>query len=271
MLGRRYQLDQELGRGATGAVFRGRDVESGRLVAVKIVSGAGSASSRAASSGACASDPLSYRLSHPCIAAVLGYGRGRSGEYVVMECAHGRDLRRHVRPGTLLPLPTVLSIAGRVAAALGHAHHRGLTHGDVTPANIVFEPESGTVKLVDFPLRKATRLHATPAYGSPEQVCGRAAGPASDQFSLGVTLYRLACGELPFHASSQPRLAHGIAHERHADIRDHDASLPAALAALLDKTLQKDPRDRYESARHLGAALSALAAALPGCEHARAP
>jgi eukaryotic-like serine/threonine-protein kinase len=271
MLGRRYQLEHELARGATGAVFRGRDVESGRLVAVKVVSGTRSASLCGSSLGPSARLPRAYRLSHPYIAAVLGCGRGSSGYYVVMECAQGGDLRPHVRPGALLPLPTVLSIAVRVAAVLGHAHRRGLTHGDVSPGNIVFEPASDVVKLVDFPLRKsATGSQGTPAYRSPEQVCGLATGPASDQFSLGVTLYRLACGELPFQASSRPRLAHGIAHERHTDIRDHDASLPASLAALLDKTLQKDPRDRYDSAADLRAALYAVAA-LPGCRFACAP
>jgi serine/threonine-protein kinase len=193
------------------------------------------------------------------------------GEYVVMECAEGRDLRPHVRRGALLPLPTVLSIAVRVAGALGHAHRQGVTHGDVSPGNIVFDPASDAVKLVDFPLRDgATHSQGTPAYGSPEQVCGCAVGPASDQFSLGVTLYRLACGEPPFQASSRPRLAHAIAHERHTDIRDHDGSLPAELAALLDRTLQKDPGERYDSATHLRAALCAVAA-LPRRHSARAP
>jgi serine/threonine-protein kinase len=170
-----------------------------------------------------------------------------------------------------LALPTVLSIAVRVASALGHAHRRGVTHGDVSPGNIVFDAASDVVKLVDFPPHNgATGLRGTPAYGSPEQICGRAAGPASDQFSLGVTLYRLACGEPPFQASSRPRLAHATAHERHTDIRDHDRSLPAELAALLDKTLQKDPGKRFDSATQLRAALCAVAA-LPARYSARAP
>src|SRR5688500_313496 len=115
MLGRRYRLEKELGRGANGAVYRGRDVRSGRLIAVKVL--------------------------------VAG-PRGKRG-FLVTPYARGRDLRNHTRPGRLLPLPTVLSIAARAADALAEVHARGLVHGDLSPSNIVYHRASGAVKLID--------------------------------------------------------------------------------------------------------------------------
>ena len=234
MLGRRYQLGEELGRGASGAVYRGRDVHSGRPIAVK----------------------------------VLSSGAAHAPRYVVMEYARGRDLRAHTVPGRLLPLATVLSIGARVADALAEAHDQGFVHADVSPSNIVFDSESDSVKLIDFPAPAPGRpAEGTPAYMSPEQVRGMPLTPASDQFSLGAVLYRLACGRLPFSASSRPQFAHGIVNERHADIRTYDPSLPAALAALLDRALAKEPCARFASARILAHTIRVVAAAV-SCPHA---
>ena len=223
MLGRRYQLGRELGRGASGAVYRGRDVRSGRVFAVKVLSPG---------------------------------PRGKPG-VLATPYARGRDLGNHVRPGRLLPLAAVLSIAARVADALDEVHARGAIHGDLSPSNIVYHATSGAVKLIDA---ADAPLVATPAYMSPEQVCGLAIGPASDQFSLGAVLYRLACGRLPFAASSRPQIAHRIVNEAHADIRSIDASLPAALAAVIDRALAKRPDARFASAAEFARAIRDVAA-----------
>ena len=230
MLGRRYQLESELGRGASGAVYRGRDVRSGRLVAVRIT--------RAAA---------------------------QSG-YVVRPYARGRDLRPHIGPGRLLPLATALAIAARAADVLAQTHACGAVHGDLSPSNIVFDRASGTVSLID---PAETPQRGTPAYMSPEQVRGLPLGPASDQFSLAAVLYRLACGRLPFSASSRPQFAHRIVNEAHTDIRAIDCSLPPALASTLDRALAKRPAARFRSAAAFAAAIRKIAVELPDACPAR--
>lgn len=230
MLGLRYLLENEVGRGASGAVYRGQDIRSGRLVAVKIT-----------------------RAGAPCGCVVRPY-------------AQGRDLRQHIEPGRLLPLWTVLAIAARAADALAQTHACGAVHGDLSPSNIVFDRESGAVSLID-PAHAPHR--GTPAYMSPEQVRGLAVEPASDQFSLGAVLYRLVCGRLPFSASSRPQFAHRIVNEAHTDIRAIDCSLPPALAAALDRALAKHPGARFKSAAVFAAAIREIAAALPPACSAR--
>ena len=176
----------------------------------------------------------------------------------------GGDLRRHTEPGALLPLAVALSIAARVADALAHLHDQGFVHGDVKPANILYDPATDAVKLTDFGFVRASPSHAaqfttagTTPYMSPEQVRGVPIGPASDQFSLGVTLYRLACGRLPFSTSSLPQLLFGIANEKPDHICHQDRFLPLSLAELLDRALAKRPEARYGSARELAIAIRA--------------
>ena len=233
MLGRRYQLERELGRGASGAVYRGRDLSNGRLVAVKILNAG------------------------PC----------EEPGFLVTPYAHGRDLRNHIRPGRLLALQTVLSIVALAADALAFAHARGAVHGDLSPSNIVYHRASGAVKLIDA---AESPLGGTPAYMSPEQVRGLPIGPASDQFSLGVVLYRLACGRLPFSASSRPQLAHRIVNEAHADIHSIDSSLPATLGAMLDRALAKLPAARFPSTAAFAGAVRDVTAGLLLAHPARA-
>jgi len=257
MLGRRYRLGEELGRGGSGAVYRGLDVRDGRLIAVKVFSVAPPPGIRLPRHLLAAAQ----KLSHPNIAAVYAYGASGGSPYVVMEYAQGHDLRAHVRRGRLLPLATVLSLGARVAEALAYAHARGIVHGDLNPANIVFDPVGDSVKLVDFVLEQgARRGGATPAYSAPEQVCGMPATPASDQFALGVTLYRLASGELPFTAASRPELAYAIVNKPHRDVRILGPALPASFAALVDRALAKQPSARYTGAGELARAIRAVAA-----------
>lgn len=255
----RYALGGKLGAGAHGAVYRGRDTLSGRLVAVKFLGAYAPA----------ASTPGWAALSHPNIVAVYETAREGDEAYLVMERVTGRDLRRHLRPGRLLALETILSVIVRIADALDHAHRHGLVHGDVNPANILFDPARDSVKLADFPLHAdgdsaAPRGAGTFAYMSPEQVCGGAPEAASDQFALGATLYRLACGHPAFTARTRPRLASMIAAEPHADIRTRDSGLPAGLAETLDRMLEKRPAARYARMGDAADALRQIAATMPG-------
>jgi serine/threonine-protein kinase len=189
-----------------------------------------------------------------------------------MELAPGAHLGAHTRATDLLPLPAILLAMKHVASALHYAHLRGVVHGDVKPANIVVDAAKGTVKLIDFPscAAEAAAPPGTPAYLSPERLCGMPASPASDQFALGVTLYQLACGHLPFSGRSWPEIVQRVVHEPHTDIRAHAPHLPAALSAIVDKALAKNPAHRYGSVRAAGRAISELHRRVHGAHRAGA-
>jgi serine/threonine protein kinase len=261
----RYHIEHELETGACGAVFRGRDRKTGRVVAIKLMPDAGAVRFRRRGSrdvrGAVAS------FVHPHIAAVYETARAGHLRYVVMEFAEGTDLRAHSFPSTLLPLPTVLSIAIRLADAVQHLHRSGVVHRDIKPANIVFDAAADRVKLTDVgsSFGHAEPSAGTPAYMAPEQLCGFPPSAATDQFSFGVTLYQLACGHLPFTGLNRPAIVRRIVNEAHVDIRVHQPLIPAALVAVLDTTLAKESAARFGSIEVLRRALQSVTAELqPG-------
>jgi serine/threonine-protein kinase len=176
-----------------------------------------------------------------------------------MEWIDGADLTRYCAPDARLSLDLAVSILARVADALSHAHARGCVHGDIKPANILYAPRDDRVKIADFGAGSPPKstFRGTPAYMAPEQVCGSIEA-RSDQFSLGVTLYQLASGAMPFEAPSLPRLFNAIVTEKHGDVRERDPRLPAALAAVLDRLLAKDPCDRYGDMRGAAAAVRCI-------------
>jgi serine/threonine protein kinase len=251
----RYQFERELASDARGAVFCARDTRTGRAVAIKVTP--------AADAALCTHPDLSLRSSvqprliHRHIPCVRERGLDGHLSYVVTDMVAGRDLAAHTRAPRLLPLDVALDVVARVARALRHAHRRGIVHGDVKPGNIVFDPDTGALALVDFPLDEPGAC-ATPAYASPERLCGGEASAASDQFALGVTLYQLCCGALPFSGRSRAEIAQRVVHEPHTDVRVYFASAPSELAGIIDKALAKDPTRRYGSIGGMGRAVAAL-------------
>ena len=231
----RYELEKELGRGASGVVYSALDRTTGSEVALKL------ARAKLPHRHNLAADALV----HEHIVSIQGRGTDCGVEYVVMERVHGVDLARHCMRPVLLPFRLILSIVARVADALAHAHARGCAHGDVKPANILYGSRDDRVKLGDFAaVADSAPCRGTPAYMAPEQVCGSFEA-RSDQFSLGVTAYQLSCGALPFAAPTLPRLFRAIVNEPHRDVREHHPLLPAAFAAVLDRLLAKTPRERF--------------------------
>jgi serine/threonine protein kinase len=259
----RYHIEHELETGARGAVFRGRDRETGRVVAIKLVADAGAVPFRRRNKRGSGNlkDGIGS-LVHPHIAAIYETARAGHLRYVVMEFAEGTDLRAHSSPSTLLPLSTVLSIGLRVADAVQHLHNCGVVHGDIKPANIVFNAATDRVKLTDVgaSFGHSERTAGTPAYMAPEQLCGFPPSAAADQFALGVTLYQLTCGHLPFTGPHRPAIVRRTVNEPHVDIRVHQPAVPAALAAVLDTTLRKKPDARYGSFEVLRHALRSVPA-----------
>jgi serine/threonine-protein kinase len=193
--------------------------------------------------------------------------------YIAMEFLKGKDLTLYNKPDKLLPLDKTVSIIARVADALAYAHKNNVVHRDIKPANIMYEPDSDSVKVTDFGIARITdssktktgMVLGTPSYMSPEQLAGKKIEGRSDLFSLGVTLYQLSCGKLPFTGESMAQLMFKIANEEPADVRTHNAAVPESLWTVVNKALAKDPDQRYQDgeqmARALRQCLEGLAAA----------
>jgi serine/threonine-protein kinase len=260
----RYRLDKTLGKGATGTVYLGKNCGSGRVVAIKTL----------ALSPELDPDELKEmkdrffreaetagRLSHPNIVTIYETGEEHGLAYIAMELLEGKNLTPYVKPGNLFPLTKVLSIVARVADALACAHRNGVAHRDIKPANIMYEPKSDTVKVTDFGIAcvmefcRAGVVLGTPSYMSPEQLAGSGVDGRSDLFSLGATLYQLLCGQSPFKGASMAELMFRIANEAHVDVRAHDSSLPACVAAIVNKALAKYPGQRYRNGEQMARAL----------------
>ena len=261
MLGR-YQIEKELGKGAMGVVYLGRDPKINRIVAIKTM----------ALSQEFEGDELTEvkerffreaetagRLNHQNIVTMYDAGEEHDLAYIAMEFLKGKDLVPYTKPDHLLPLEKVISVVARVADALSYAHENHVVHRDVKPANIMYEAESDQVKVTDFGIARITdssktktgMVLGTPSYMSPEQLSGKKIDGRSDLFSLGVTLYQLACGKLPFEGDSMAQLMFKIANEPHPDIRTLNPDLPDSLAAIIAKVLTKDADQRYQSGAEL--------------------
>ena len=270
MLGR-YQVEKELGKGAMGVVYLGKDPKIGRVVAIKTM----------ALSQEFEPDELedvkqrffreaetAGRLNHPNIVTIYDAGEEHDLAYIAMEFLKGKDLVPQTKPGGLLPLPKTLSIIARVAEALSYAHHQNVVHRDIKPANIMYDPQADSVKVTDFGIARITdssktktgMVLGTPSYMSPEQLAGKKIGGQSDLFSLGVTLYQLACGSLPFQGDSMTQLMFKIANEPPIDILNVNPSLPECVVEIINKALAKDLAARYQSGADFAQAVRACAA-----------
>jgi eukaryotic-like serine/threonine-protein kinase len=265
MLGR-YLLEKELGKGAMGVVYLGRDPKINRVVAIKTMALAQEFDAdeledvkqrffrEAETAG---------RLSHPNIVTMYDAGEEHDLAYIAMEFLKGRDLVPYVKPAALLPLPTALSIVARVADALDYAHSQQVVHRDIKPANIMYEPASDQVKVTDFGIARITdssrtktgMVLGTPSYMSPEQLAGHKIDGRSDIYSLGVTLYQLCCGQLPFNGESLAQLMYKIANEPAPDIRGINPMLPPEVAAVIAKAMSKTLDRRYQRGASLAADL----------------
>ncbi len=265
MLGR-YELEKELGKGAMGVVYQGRDPQINRVVAIKTMALAQEFDEdeladvkqrffrEAETAG---------RLNHPNIVTMYDAGEAHDLAYIAMEFLQGRDLVAQTKPGALLPLPTVLSIIARVADALDYAHGQQVVHRDIKPANIMYEAASDQVKVTDFGIARITdssrtktgMVLGTPSYMSPEQLAGKKIDGRSDLFSLGVTLYQMACGQLPFVGESLAQLMYKITNEAPTDILSIDPALPSCVVAVIDRALNKNVAERYQRGAEMAADL----------------
>jgi hypothetical protein len=271
----KYEIRAEIGRGGMGAVFKGYDPALDRYVAVKVLAPhlvwkeefvqRFVREARAAA-----------RLKHPGVVTIHDVGQEAGWYYFVMEYLEGETLNQLVQNRGPLPPNEVMDVLRPLADALDYAHHRGLVHRDVKPANVIVGP-GRMVTLTDFGIAWAaqeTRLTATgtivgtPEYMSPEQARGLAVDARSDQYSLAVVAYEMLSGQVPFEADSTLALLHKVVYEPPPPICQIQAALPAGVETVLAKALMKEPGDRYASA---GAFVNALGEALAGKEFVKEP
>ncbi len=256
-----YRIERVLGRGGLGEVYQAVGPD-GRTVALKAfrlqeddLGLTAAAFVREAH--------LGHRLAHTDIVRVVDSGTDGEYAFLVMEFVAGYDLRRHTRRGQLLPVAQVLRTAERIARALAAAHALGVVHRDIKPGNVLVDPGTDTVKVTDFGLarlgeafRSRTGIVAgTPGYMSPEQLAEGVIGPHSDLYGLGVLLFELLTGHLPFEASSLGALLQQVATRTAPRVTAHRPDLPAPLADLvadlLERRIDRRPRDALAVADRL--------------------
>jgi len=269
----RYEILAELGRGATGQVYRARDPEIDRLVAVKVLTpsaGADSQEVQAWRERFRREARAAGRLTHPNIVAIHDVGEDDGRPFLVMELVEGEPLDQRLRAQGPFPTEQVVSIGKEIAQALDYAHRQGVVHRDIKPANILLRRD-GLVKVTDFGIARlsgaeATRtgqIFGTPSYMSPEQIAGGKVDGRSDLFSLAAVLYELLTGEKTFPGETVSTILYRIVHEEPIPIRRLNPSLSSPLDACLRRALAKDPAERQTSAAELAKELQATAKGRP--------
>ncbi len=272
-MGGRYTIEALLGQGGMSAVYRGTDPNLRRTVAIKLIhshlTGDPEFLRRFEAEAAAVA-----QLRHSNIIQVYDFNHDEHVYYMVLEFVPGETLHARLRragnQGQGLPLDEALEITAGVADAVDYAHKRGLIHRDIKPANIMLNTQGQPI-LMDFGIAKmlgGTQHTATGAvvgtasYISPEQVLGQRPSERSDIYSLGVTLFEMVAGRPPFEADSAMSLMMKHVNEMPPDCRMINPRIPADLVAVIDKSLAKDPANRFASAASMAAALRAVASRL---------
>ena len=270
----RYQLEREIGRGAMGIVYLGRDTAINRLVAIKAIPLASEFSDAElveARSRFFREAETAGRLNHPNIVTIYDVGEERGLAYIAMEYLKGRHLSDYAKPDKLMEPRKVLEIIGRTAEALGFAHKQQVVHRDIKPANLMYDPATDLLKITDFGIARLTGAGSTrtgivlgtPSFMSPEQLEGRTVTGHSDLFSLGVSLFQLLTGQLPFTADSMTGLMQQIAEAPHPPLRAIRPDLPACVESIIDRALAKNPDARFDSGAQMAAALEECRSRMP--------
>lgn len=269
----RYLVDKEIGRGAMGAVYLGYEPATDRRVALKTMALAHEFSGNDlidARARFLREAEMAGRLEHPDIVSIIDAGEENGLAFIAMELVEGTDLSDYTAPDRLLPLPHLIPIMARVAAALAYAHSRGVTHRDIKPGNIMVDLTRDVVKVMDFGVARvadAARTRTgvvlgTPTFMSPEQLAGQNIDGRSDLYSLGVTFFQLLTGQLPYRNDSMAVLMRAIANDPVPHVSDIRPEVPRALGDVVALALQKHPTTRYADGQQMAEDLRAVALAM---------
>ncbi len=271
-----YRIVEKIGEGGMGAIYRARDGRLGRDVALKVLP-PGAKSDESARARLLHEARAASALNHPHVCTIYDVGKVNDQAYIAMELIEGRELASLLASGSL-PVETVLRYGAQIAGALAHAHERGVIHGDLKSSNVMITTDS-RAKVLDFGLARrlqqveldaatqsrvslaeAGGIAGTLHYMAPEVLRGQGAGARSDIWALGVVLYEIAAGELPFKGQAAFELTSAILYEPPGPL---PARLPAGLRRVILRCLAKELGQRYQSASEVRAALEALAPEAP--------
>ncbi len=265
----RYQIKELIGKGAMAQVYRAHDPGIDRTIAIKLLQ------------HELIQNP-EYRarfvreakaagvLSHPNIVTIFDVGEHEDRPYIAMELIDGATLSEVVKSGKKFQLPAVLAIGIQLARGLDYAHKKGVIHRDIKPGNIMLLKDATAIKIADFGIcriesgdaTQSTHLGqvlGTPNYMSPEQVLGHVVDSRSDLFSVGVVLYQLLTGALPFEGETLATVAYKIVKEDPVPIDKLRPDLPLKLRRAIDRALKKQPERRYQSGEEFAQALQQVA------------
>jgi eukaryotic-like serine/threonine-protein kinase len=267
VLNGRYQLLSQSGAGGMATVYKAQDLLLGRLVAIKLLHESLTndeeflhrfqQEARAAA-----------KLSHPNIVTVHDIGQDDHRQYIVMEYVEGRTLKQIIRDHAarqrLLPINRAIDLTIQICAGIGYAHRAGLVHCDVKPQNTLVTRDE-RIKVADFGIARAMNqisvhdrelIWGTPQYFSPEQAAGEQATPASDVYAIGIILYEMLTGCLPFEAESHTALALKHIKERPAPVSQLNPAVPPQIEQIVNKVLSKEPSGRYRTGDQFGRILT---------------
>ncbi len=253
----RYETVAELGRGAMGVVYKARDPQIDRLVAVKTVclSGQEPDEEKEFRMRFMNEAQAAGRLHHAGIVAIFDVGENPENHdpYIVLEYVAGEALNRILAREKKLPPAKALQLAEEIAEALDYAHAQGVIHRDIKPGNILVT-QNGHAKIADFGIARLNLAHftlpgrvlGTPAYMAPEQLSGTGVDGRSDLFSLGVILYAMVTGHSPFQGDSATTVCFKVANREPVAVSALDLSLPRELDEVIARAMEKDPEQRYQ-------------------------
>ncbi len=268
VLNGRYQLLERVGSGGMAVVYKAQDLALGRIVAIKMLQESLTSDEgflrrfqREAHAAA--------NLTHPNIVTVHDIGQDGRRYYIVMEFIDGRTLKQLIRQyaenGRFMPVNRALDLTIQICNGIGYAHRANLVHCDVKPQNILVTRDE-QVKVADFGIARAMsqatqqlttdQVWGTPQYFSPEQAAGEIPTPASDVYSIGILMFEMLSGRLPFQAESHTALALKHIQEPPPPITIYNPTVPKQLEQIINKLLAKEPAGRYRTAGQLGRILS---------------
>ena len=253
----RYEILRELGQGAMGTVYLGKDPSINREVAVKTINYADIDAEELddVKTRFFREAEAAGKLSHPNIVTIYDVGEEHDMAYIAMELLRGKDLAHYCRQGKLLTVRQVLNIIGQTAEALGYAHTQEVVHRDIKPANIILQ-DNRQVKVADFGIARVMSssrtqtgiIFGTPNYMSPEQVAGKKVDGRSDLFSLGIVFYELLTGKRPFNGDSMTALLYAVSKAEYMPPNEIAPKIPPCCAEIIGRLLTKGISKRYKSA-----------------------